>query len=76
MVKIVVVYFHQNKKRRSPREERCHSKSMMSTQANERLKIYTQDVPFRKNVEEKVQGKERGGTTRTDETRNRYERSR
>ena len=31
---------------------------MMSNGTNERLKIYTQHVPLRKNVEEKVRGKE------------------
>ncbi len=31
---------------------------MMSNEANESLRIYTQYVPLRQNTEEKVQGKE------------------
>ena len=33
-----VFIFNRIKKRRRPREERCHSKSMMTTQVNEGLK--------------------------------------
>jgi hypothetical protein len=38
-------------------KEKCHAKSMMSNEANERLKRDTQHVPLRQNAEEKVQGK-------------------
>jgi hypothetical protein len=31
---------------------------MMSNEANERLKIYTQDGPLRENTEEELRGKE------------------
>ena len=31
------VYFQQNKKRRRPRKGKCHSKSMMSNEDNEKL---------------------------------------
>jgi hypothetical protein len=37
-------------------KEKCHSKSMMSKEANERLKGDTHHVPFRQNTEEKVRG--------------------
>ena len=40
------------------KERKGHSKPMMSNEANERLKMYTQDVSFRQNTEEKVKGKE------------------
>ncbi len=39
-------------------KKRCHSKTMMFNETNERLRIYTQHVPLRQNMEEKVQGKE------------------
>ena len=35
-------------------KEKCHAKSMMSKEANERLKRDTQHVPLRQNTEEKV----------------------
>ena len=35
-------------------KEKCHSKSMMSKETNERLKRDTQDVPLRKNAEQKI----------------------
>ncbi len=35
-------------------KEKCHAKSMMSNEANERLKIYTQHVSLRQNTEENV----------------------
>jgi hypothetical protein len=54
---IVVVYFHQNKKRRRSKKRKCHSKSMMSNETNEKLKRDTQDVSLRKNSKEKVRGK-------------------
>ncbi len=38
-------------------KEKCHTKSMMSKEDNERLKRDTQDVPLRQNVEEKVREK-------------------
>ncbi len=38
-------------------KEKCHAKSMMSNEANERLKRDTQHVPLRQNAEEKVRGK-------------------
>ena len=38
-------------------KEKCHTKSMMSKETNERLKRDTQHVPLTKNVEEKVRGK-------------------
>jgi hypothetical protein len=34
----IKLYFQRNKKRRGPREGKCHAKTMMSTKANERLK--------------------------------------
>ena len=34
----VCVYFQQNVKRQGPREGKCHTKTMMSTKANEKLK--------------------------------------
>ena len=40
----VCVYFQQNKKRRRPREGRCHGKTMMRSKTNCRLKIHTQYV--------------------------------
>ena len=54
----LVVYFQQNKKRRRSRKGKCHAKSMMSNEVNERLKRDTQHVPLRQNTEEKVRGKE------------------
>jgi hypothetical protein len=39
-------------------KEKCHTKSMMSNETNERIKIYTQSVPLRPNVEDKVRGKD------------------
>ena len=44
------------KKDEDQRKEKCHTKSMMSNEDNERLKRDTQDVPLRKSVEEKVRG--------------------
>ena len=52
------VYFQENKKRRRPREDRCHTETMMSTKANDSLKINTHHVPLRQNTEEKIRGKE------------------
>ncbi len=51
------VYFQENKKTEGQGKEKCHVKSMMSHEANERLKKReTQHVPLRKNAEEKVRG--------------------
>ena len=49
--------FHQNKKRRRPREERCHTKSMMSTQANERLKYTLSMYRLGRTRREKYKGR-------------------
>ena len=52
------VYFQQNKKKGEDHgKEKCHFKSMMSKETNERLKRDTQHVPLRQNAEEKVRGK-------------------
>ena len=50
--------FTRIKKGEGQGKKRCHAKSVMSNEANERLRIYTQHVPLRQNTEEKVQGKE------------------
>ncbi len=47
--------FIRIKKDEGQGKEKCHAKSMMSKEANERLKRDTQHVPLRQNVEEKVQ---------------------
>ena len=49
--------FSRIKKGESQGKEKCHSKSMMSNEVNERLKRDTQHVPLRQNTEEKVRGK-------------------
>jgi hypothetical protein len=49
--------FSRIKKDEGRRKEKCHAKSMMSNEANERLKRDTQHVPLRQNTEEKVRGK-------------------
>ena len=58
--------FSRIKKDERQGKEKCHAKSMMSNEANERLKrdeylflvgTQTQDVPLRENTEEKVRGK-------------------
>ena len=48
--------FNRIKKDEDQGKEKCHDKSMMSKEANERLKRDTQHVPLRQNVEEKVRG--------------------
>ena len=48
--------FSRIKKGEGQRIEKCHAKSMMSNEANERLKRDTQHVPLRQNAEEKVRG--------------------
>ena len=48
--------FIRIKKGEDQGKEKCHSKSMMSKEANERLKRDTQHVPLRQNTEEKVRG--------------------
>ncbi len=48
--------FSRIKKDEVQGKEKCHSKSMMSNETNERLKIDTQHVPLSQNSEEKVRG--------------------
>ncbi len=48
--------FSRIKKGEGQGKEKCHTKSMMSKENNERLNRDTQDVPLGKNVEEKVRG--------------------
>ncbi len=38
-------------------KEKCHAKSMMSKEVNERIKRYTQHVPLRQNAKEKIREK-------------------
>ena len=38
-------------------KEKCHAKSMMSKEVNERLKRDTQHVPLNQNVKEKIREK-------------------
>ena len=49
--------FNRIKKDEDQGKEKCHVKSMMSNEDNERIKRDTQHVPFRQNTEEKVRGK-------------------
>ena len=49
--------FSRIKKGEGQGKEKCHAKSMMSKEANERLKRYTQHVPLRQNTEEKIREK-------------------
>ena len=44
--------FSRIKKDEDQGKEKCHAKSMMSKETNERLKRDTQHVPFRQNAEE------------------------
>ena len=53
----VVFIFSRIKKGEDQGKEKCHTKSMMSNEANERPKRDTQYVPLRQNTEEKVRGK-------------------
>ena len=46
--------FRRIKKDEDQVKEKCHSKFMMSKEANESLKRDTQHVPLRQNAEEKV----------------------
>ena len=46
--------FSRIKKGEDQGKEKCHAKSMMSKEANERLKRDTQHVSLRQNAEEKV----------------------
>ena len=55
--KKVKFIFNRIKKGEGQRKEKCHAKSMMSNEANERLKRDTQHVPLRQTAEEKVRGK-------------------
>ena len=48
--------FSRIKKGEGQGKEKCHAKSMMSKETNERLKRDTQHVPLRQNTEEKVRG--------------------
>ena len=50
----MVVYFQQNKKGEGQGKEKCHAKSMMSKETNERLKRDTQHVPLTQNTPENV----------------------
>jgi hypothetical protein len=47
--------FSRIKKGEGQGKEKCHAKSMMSKEANWRLKRDTQHVPLRQNTEERVQ---------------------
>ena len=49
--------FSRIKKGEGQGKEKCHTKSMMSKEANERLKRDTKDGPLRQNTEEKVREK-------------------
>ena len=48
-IRSVCVYFQQNEKRRRSGEGMCHTKTMMSTKANDRLKKHTQHVSLRRS---------------------------
>ncbi len=46
-----LVYFQENKKsRKSKEKEKCHTKSMMSNEANERIEGDTQHVPLSQKI--------------------------
>ena len=49
--------FRRIKKGEGQGKEKCHAKSMMSKETNERLKRDTQHVPLRQNAEEKIREK-------------------
>ena len=49
--------FSRIKKGEGQGKEKCHAKSMMSKETNERLKRDTQHVPLRQNTEEKIREK-------------------
>ena len=49
--------FSRIKKGEGQGKEKCHAKSMMSKETNERLKRDTQHVPLRQNAEEKIREK-------------------
>ena len=51
-------------------KEKCHAKSMMSNEANERIKRETHHVPPRQNTEEKVRGKGLKAVWGTENERN------
>jgi hypothetical protein len=80
------VYFQQNKKkRRRSRKGKCHTITMMSTITNKRLTQNTQHVAAeaghggkstREGVRSGVGRRVNSERNPTDETRNRYERSR
>ncbi len=48
--------FNKIKKGEDQGKEKCHTKSMMSKETNERVKRDTQHLPLRQNTEEKVRG--------------------
>ena len=49
--------FSRIKKDEVQGKEKCHAKSMMSKETNERLKRGTQHVPLRQNAEGKIREK-------------------
>ena len=49
--------FSRIKKDEDQGKEKCHAKSMMSKETNERLKRDTQHVPLRQNTEGKIREK-------------------
>ncbi len=49
--------FIRRKKGEDQGKEKCHAKSMMSKETNERQKRDTQDVSLRQNTEEKIREK-------------------
>ena len=51
------LFFIRIKKGEVQGKEKCHAKSMMSKETNERLKRDTQHVPLRQNAEEKIREK-------------------
>ena len=50
----VSLFVSRIKKGEGQGKEKCHDKSMMSKEANKRLKRDTHHVPLRQNAEEKV----------------------
>ena len=54
--KLFCLFFSRKKKDEDQGKEKCHDKSMMSNDVNERIKRDTQDVPLRQSAEEKVRG--------------------
>ncbi len=54
---ILQFIFSRIKKGEDQGKEKCHAKSMMSKETNERLKRDTQYVPLRQNTEGKIREK-------------------